>query len=335
MGFSIGGAGGEGGDFRCRIVDEGGTVRLNSAPQETIFNDFDLYLMGLLEPAAAQPQIVLTGVTSPPACNGQVYTGAVTRVTAADIVAGAGQRVPNSAAAPRSFRSATILVSRDGLVSPETMWLYSWLTERAELRTSTPIHEGFSKATGNPFFVMTGGRATIDTLLSSEPDFSLVPAQAAVTVTRGVPATFRISVMPTRASFDQPVTFACTTVPSPLACTFTPAQLTPGAAGADVTLTIATGQAATNPSLALQIAGVLILLAGAIARRRHAALTWALTAAVAMCLVASCGGSTPPTSPSGPGSGPPPSTGATIYTITVTGTAGSLAHGTVLTLTVQ
>ena len=336
-GFSIGGAGGEGGGFRCRVVDGGGSVRLMPMPdsEETVFNDFDLYLMGLIDRAAAQPQIILSGVTAPPPCNGQTYTGTITRVTADAIVAGAGNRVPDWTAAPRSFRAATILVSRDGLVSAETMWLYSWLTERAEFRTSTPTHEGFSKRTGNPFFVMTGGRATIETLLSSGPDFSLVPAQAAVTVTRGAPATFRISVMPARASFDQPVTFACGTVPSPLACTFAPAQLTPGAAGADVTLTIATGQAVTTPSMVLPIGGVTILLIVAV-RRRRAGLAWASAAAVTACLAASCGGgSPPPASTPPPGAPTPPASGSTIYNITVTGTAGSLTHGTVLTLTVK
>jgi hypothetical protein len=337
MGFSIGGPGGEGGDFRCRFVEEGGSVRLNPMPasEETVFNDFDLYLMGLIDRAAAQPQIILSGVTAPPPCNGQIYTGTITRVTADAIVAGAGTRVPDWTAAPRSFRAATILVSRDGLVSAETMWLYSWLTERAELRTSTPTHEGFSKTTGNPFSVMTGGRATIETLLSSEPDFSLVPAQAAVTVTRGAPATFRISVMPSRASFDQPVTFGCTTVPSPLACTFAPAHLTPGAAGADVTLTITTGPAVTTPSLALQIWSVTALLIVAAVRRRRGGLAWASAAAITACLAVSCGGGSPPPTTPPPGTPTPPGSGSTIYNITVTGAAGSLTHGTVLTLTVQ
>jgi hypothetical protein len=114
------------------------------------------------------------------------------------------------------------------------MWLYSWFTARAEMETATPIHEGFSKELGNPFFVMTEGRASIDTLLTSEPDFSLQPAQAAVTVARGAAATFRISAMPTRASFDQPITFSCGSIPAPRTCTFAPAQITPGSTGADV-----------------------------------------------------------------------------------------------------
>jgi hypothetical protein len=54
---------------------------------------------------------------------------------------------------------------------------FSWLTARAELQAPVPIHEGLVKATGNPFFVATSGRASIDTRLISTPDFSLRPAQ--------------------------------------------------------------------------------------------------------------------------------------------------------------
>jgi hypothetical protein len=189
MGFSIGGGWGEGGAFRCDVADDGSTVRLNAVPpgDPVAFNDFDLYLMGLLPPEAVRPQVVLTGVTSPPACNGQIYTGPVVRVTVNTVIGGAGRRVPDSTASPKRFRAATILVSRDGLVSDETMWLYSWYAARAELETAVPIHSGFLKGMGNPFFAATGGRASIDTLLSSEPDFSLKAAQAAITVARGAP----------------------------------------------------------------------------------------------------------------------------------------------------
>ena len=305
MGFSIGGSGGQGGNFNCRIVDQGGVVQLMPPTEAKTFNDFDLYLMGLMPPSAVRPQIVLTGLTTPPACTGQTYTGTVARVSVNDIIAGAGPRVPAAADAPKRFRAATILVSRDGLVSQETMWLYSWLTARAELDTATPIHEGFSKFVGNPFFLMTGGRASIDTLLTSEPDFSLQAAQAAVTVARGAPATFRISAMPTRASFDQPIAFSCGTVPAPLRCTFAPAQVTPGSAGGDVTLKVTTSSAVENGGSG-DGAGILLLLVTAVAaalRLAHARSGQARwIAATLVLLLVSCGGSTPPTTPSTPAS---------------------------------
>jgi len=329
MGFSIGGGGGEGGDFRCNVVDDGSVVRLLSVPatEAPIFNDFDRYLMGLIPPEAVRRQVVLPGLTSPPSCLGQTYTGTVTRVGVDAIVAGAGRRVPDVSSSPKRFRAATILVSRDGLVSQEAMWLYTWLTARAELTSSTPTHEGFTKATGNPFFVATGGLASIDTLLSSQPDFSLQAAQAAITVARGAPATFRISAMPTRASFDQEVAFACGTLPAPLTCTFAPRSVTPGASGADVTLTVTTGPAPAAGAVAWPLAGVL-LAASAMGRARRARRFAFVVTALA---VAACGGSKAP----GTQPPPPPGSGATVYNIAVTGTSGSLTHSTTLTLTVQ
>jgi hypothetical protein len=333
MGLSIGGAGGQGGSFRCRIVDQNGVVALFAEPGEPVFNDFDLYLMGLLPPEEVRPQIVLTGLGAAPQCFGQTYTGAVTRVSVETIVAGAGPRVPDASASPRRFRAATILVSRDALVGAEAMWLYSWLSSRAELQTPTPIHEGFVKNTGNPFYVMTGGRAAIDTLLSSDPDFSLAAAESVAIVARGSPATFRISALPTAAGFDQPVTFSCGDVPSPLTCTFAPPRVVPGETGADVTLTVTTGSSA--PVDARVVVGGLLVVIGCSACRRRRRVGWAAAALVAG--VAACDGGagrSPAPNPGTPSSPPPPQP-ITTYTITVTGTSGPLVRSTILTLTVR
>jgi hypothetical protein len=322
MGFSIGGGGGEGGSFSCDIVDDGKTTLL-SVPQtqSPIFNDFDLYLMGLLAPAVVRGQVVLNGLSAAPTCTGQIYTGSVTRVDANTIIGGAGQRSPDSSGAPKDFRAATILVSRDGLVSSETMWLYSWLTERAELRDSTPIHEGFVKATGNPFHVMTRGLGTIATALTVSPDFSLRAAQAAQAVSRGTTATFTISALPTLSSFDDPITFACGNLPPPLSCAFSPPQVTPGATGADVSLAIATGAAGAGGSGAL----VLVLAAAMFSCRRRVP-----AVALALLAVANCGGGS-----TGATSSPPSGSSSAVYSITVTGTSGSLTHSVLLSLIVQ
>jgi hypothetical protein len=171
MGFSIGGGGGEGGTFACHVVDDGTNVTLQATSATPVFNDFDLYLMGLLAPASVQPQVVLPGLSSPPVCTGQVYSGSVIRVNVNTIITGAGARVPDTSTSPKNFRAATILVSRDALESQETMWLYSWLTARGESQSAVPTHAGFVKQPGSPFYIATGGRGTLDTRLRTRPAF--------------------------------------------------------------------------------------------------------------------------------------------------------------------
>ena len=171
MGFSIGGFGGQGGTFPCHVVSEDGAVRLfpsggSLGPTGVAFNSLDLYLMGLIGPDAVGEHIVLVNqdwreVMSQ--CDGSVYQDPVIQVTAQDVVDEVGLRRPDVTQSQKHFRVATILVSGNGLLSAEAMWLYSWLAQRAELRTTVPIHEGFQKTLGQPFYVATGGRAFLDT----------------------------------------------------------------------------------------------------------------------------------------------------------------------------
>src|SRR6185436_14268783 len=94
-----------------------------------------------------------------------------TRFRVQDLVSNSsiGARDPNSASAQKVFRTATVLVTRDELLSPEAMSLYSLFTQRAELTTPVAIHEGFVKATAKPFASSTRGLGTIVSRLSSHP----------------------------------------------------------------------------------------------------------------------------------------------------------------------
>ena len=204
MGFSIGGAGGEGGDFRCLVTDQNGVVTLTPRTDAAVYNDFDLYLMGLLPAAQVRQQVVFTNVTSPPSCIGQVYTGAVQRVSVQDIINRYGPRVPAAGATPPTFRLATVLVTRDDLATPEGMWLYSWFTERAESQTRLAVHSGFVKEIGQPFYLATGGRGTLDTRVTAagQDDFKLIATPTAASVAAGTSATLTISAMPQLTTFD-------------------------------------------------------------------------------------------------------------------------------------
>jgi probable HAF family extracellular repeat protein len=171
MGFSIGGQGGQGGEFPCSIVESNGHIFLNPRPGAPVYNDLDLYLMGLLPAAQVSSQIVFAdqAAAGQLQCTGQEFTGQVLHVDADDVIASFGPRIPAAGAAPTSFRLATILVTRDGLATPEMMSLYSWMAERAELQVPVATHLGFLKRVDQPFYLATGGRATLDTTI----DFGL------------------------------------------------------------------------------------------------------------------------------------------------------------------
>lgn len=346
MGFSIGGQGGQGGVFRCDVREENGVVVLGPRADAPGYNDFDLYLMGLLPASQVRSQLVFADQAAAQGlqCNGQTFTGAVTRVTVDDIIARFGQRRPAAGSAPTTFRLATILVTRDDLATPEEMWLYSYFAERGELRERVATHSGFLKELGRPFYLATGERATLDMSVNlGGADFALVPTPSSRTVAAGSPATFSISAMPQGASFDVPVRFSCGLLPANASCSFSPTEVVPGNNGRDAVLTVATrsGTAESGAALGALAASAGLIVAAALVSRprgsgRRSAVPHALVVA-ALLVLPSCGsgGSGAP-----PTSNPPPQTGpqntpAGTHQIIVTGTAGNMLRSTTVTLVVQ
>jgi hypothetical protein len=344
MGFSIGGQGGQGGSFRCDVREENGQVVLGASTSAPAYNDFDLYLMGLMPAGDVRPQLVFSDQTAAQGlqCNGQVFTGAVSRVTVNDIIARFGARRPAAGAAPTSFRVATILVTRDRLATPEEMWLYTHFAGRGERRDRVPTHSGFVKELGRPFFIATGERATLDMSINSGgADFGLVPTPQSRTVAAGATANYSISAMPSGASFDTPVRFTCGSLPSNASCSFSPAEVTPGTTGRDTVLTVATrsGSATGSESAssigAVAVSSGLVLavtLVGPRSSRGRRAAAHALVLA-ALLMLPSCGGGPPGMTP--PPQTGPPTTPAGTYQITVNGTSGNMLRSTTVTLVVQ
>lgn len=160
MGFSIPPTN-EGGSFPCLIVSDSSGIRLIPTASQPVFNDLDLYLMGLLPPEQVGDQLVLDrqdqSVLSQ--CNGNAYSFTATKVRVSDLIANPaiGPRAPSSAVAPKQFRLGTILVSRDALLTTEEMAFYSFFAQRMELKNETPIHQGFVKASGKPFAITARG----------------------------------------------------------------------------------------------------------------------------------------------------------------------------------
>jgi hypothetical protein len=107
------------------IVDNGNGTFTTRGPVEHRYSALDQYAMGLV-PASAVPPFffvanaqagVWTSESNPRA--GVTITGTRRNVTIEDIIAAEGQRVPQSANAPKVFRIAFVLVGGPGEELPK------------------------------------------------------------------------------------------------------------------------------------------------------------------------------------------------------------------------
>ncbi len=147
----------------------------------------------------------------------------------------------------------------------------------------------------------------------------------------GQSAAIALTVTPDNGSYNEPVTFTVSGLPTGATATFNPAAVTPGSSPATASVTIIapplSSQAGSEPALrrAGPIVLALLLPLAAFGRKRRLFLTIFITAfalAAAMGLGA-CGGAgffnqAPET-----------------YTVTVTGSSGAVQHSATLTLTVE
>ena len=168
MGFSIGGAGGAGGNFFKTFTPQSGGYNITSFNPTSfpIFNDWELYLMGLIpKSSVTTTAIIFNNQTTAPSDGFHPNTDFST-YDINTLETTLGVRSPSSATSQKSFRGATIIVS-DALLSPDEMAYYDFMTRRGEMSTSVPAADGFVKIAGTSFSMATGGRATYSTCLNS------------------------------------------------------------------------------------------------------------------------------------------------------------------------
>ncbi len=190
----------------------------------------------------------------------------------------------------------------------------------------------------------TGSPQTV-TLAGSGLDFSLASAQGSNTVTAGSAANYNLTITPMGGSFAYPVKLACSGLPAETSCTLSPATVTPDGTAVASTLSITTAASTAEarpmrpsrrvPVYAawIQWQGIcffgMVLAAHKRSIRKRCALILLALLVVAMLSMSGCAGGT--------GIAPVPGSGTAsgTYTITVTGTSGSLQHSIPVTLKVQ
>jgi hypothetical protein len=195
---------------------------------------------------------------------------------------------------------------------------------------------------------------TLQLPLTVIQDFTLSsPTPVAQTITSGQSASYNFSVLPVGVSFANAVTFSCSSgAPVVSLCTFTPNPVTPsnGSAAVVMSITTTSGSASLSPSrpdrgvfsyaLWLALPAFALLTTRRRQRERAKLILPALLPGLLLLtlLLPSCGGGgrngggTDGGSGVG-GSGQQQGTQPGTYTITLTGTSGTLSHSTPSTIT--
>jgi hypothetical protein len=142
---------------------ENDNYQLKNQTPALLFNDFELYMIGLL-PASETRSHVIFREQTPPA-NGVIYHGPNRTVTINDWIRDHGKRIPDVSTSPKSFTMATIIMSPYPLSDLE-MAYFDHFAARGESQSLERQHEGLSLEPTAPFFHATGARASLDTTIA-------------------------------------------------------------------------------------------------------------------------------------------------------------------------
>lgn len=130
------------------------------------YNDFELYLMGMLPADSVRPHVIFRDQTqrAQVRANG-VLRGPVDTLRISSVIAQAGARNPSAELAPRDFRVATVVLSRGRLLTRDEIAFFEYMAARGEMRVTLAYSDGLTRGNTLPFFLATGGRATLTTRL--------------------------------------------------------------------------------------------------------------------------------------------------------------------------
>jgi hypothetical protein len=160
MGWSK--AGGQGLDFNFQLKPVGNNFELAADPNPKVYSDLSLYLMGLLPANQVKDHFVFKNQDHAQA-PGPVQAGELAKVSINDVIQKLGARVPDAGKAQKKFRIATIIVSRDGLLSEKMMRFYDRFSARAEGTQTVSYSDGLAKGQTKPFYLATQQLGRLDT----------------------------------------------------------------------------------------------------------------------------------------------------------------------------